>query len=83
MAMRILILGAMLLPIVPSVCFAQTGRAPSYSVEEQKFRDEGEARGASARAEQSKRDAAWDRKAKAAVGGICTGCDVPSPGRAR
>ena len=41
MAVRILILGAMLLPIFPSLGFAQTGRAPSYSVEEQKDNNTG------------------------------------------
>lgn len=77
--MRLLVLGATLLPFIfPAISFAQTGQAPSYTAVEQKVRDDGEARAARARAAQEKRDAAWDRKAKTAVGGICTGCDMPS-----
>jgi hypothetical protein len=71
--------------------FAQSGTSYQPSAAEQRVRDDVALSASRARQAQATRDADWDRRAKAATSGICTGCDTPvkatvkprKPGRAR
>ncbi|MFC7399538.1 hypothetical protein ACFQU1_20205 [Chelatococcus sp. GCM10030263] len=58
--------------------FAQSGTsAYQPDAAEQRLRDDTALSASKARQAQTKRDAEWDRRARAATSGICTGCDTP------